>query len=102
MAAHAGTLRGRSFGALAALGVAALASQVCAPGIAEAQPAPRTPPATDAPLAPIRVSGSYWIELSPVIVAANSFYREQLPVGEGGIMGDLLDEDEALVSKDTL
>jgi NitT/TauT family transport system substrate-binding protein len=37
------------------------------------------------PLAPIRVSGSYWIELSPVLVAANSFYAEQLTVGEGGI-----------------
>lgn len=36
-------------------------------------------------LAPINVSGSYWIELSPVIVAANSFYPEQIPVGEGGI-----------------
>lgn len=36
-------------------------------------------------LAPISVSGSYWIELSPVIVAANSFYPQQLPVGEGGI-----------------
>ena len=36
-------------------------------------------------LAPIRVSGSYWIELSPVITAATSFYAEQLPVGEGGI-----------------
>jgi sulfonate transport system substrate-binding protein len=37
------------------------------------------------PLAPIRVSGSYWIELSPVLTAANSFYPEQLSVGEGGI-----------------
>lgn len=36
-------------------------------------------------LVPITVSGSYWIELSPVIVAANSFYPVQLPVGEGGI-----------------
>lgn len=36
-------------------------------------------------LAPIRVSGSYWIELSPVLVAANSFYPTQLTVGEGGI-----------------
>src|SRR5690606_9708984 len=36
-------------------------------------------------LAPISVSGSYWIELSPVVVAANSFYPEQLTVGEGGI-----------------
>jgi sulfonate transport system substrate-binding protein len=39
----------------------------------------------DSPWAPIRVSGSYWIELSPVIVAANSFYPEHLPMGEGGI-----------------
>jgi NitT/TauT family transport system substrate-binding protein len=39
-----------------------------------------------APLAPIRVSGSYWIELSPVLVAANRFYAEQLQVGEGGIV----------------
>lgn len=38
-----------------------------------------------APLAPLRVSGSYWIELSPVLVAANSFYPVKLEVGEGGI-----------------
>jgi NitT/TauT family transport system substrate-binding protein len=36
-------------------------------------------------MAPITVSGSYWIELSPVLVAANSFYPERLTVGEGGI-----------------
>jgi sulfonate transport system substrate-binding protein len=42
-------------------------------------------PAGASPLAPIRVSGSYWIELSPVLVAANSFYPERLAVGEGGI-----------------
>lgn len=41
--------------------------------------------AAESPLAPIRVSGSYWIELSPVITAANRFYAEQLPMGEGGI-----------------
>jgi NitT/TauT family transport system substrate-binding protein len=39
-----------------------------------------------APLAPIRVSGAYWIELSPVLVAANSFYPQRLHVGEGGIV----------------
>lgn len=39
----------------------------------------------EAPLAPIRVSGSYWIELSPVLVAAKAFYPQQIPVGEGGI-----------------
>jgi NitT/TauT family transport system substrate-binding protein len=36
-------------------------------------------------LAPIRVSGSYWIELAPVVAAAQSFYPEPLEVGEGGI-----------------
>jgi sulfonate transport system substrate-binding protein len=44
------------------------------------------PAAAAEALAPIRVSGSYWIELSPVIVAANRFYPEQLEVGEGGIV----------------
>ena len=58
----------------AAVVVAGLLLQGCAPS-EQAEP----------PLAPIRVSGSYWIELSPVLVAANSFYPEQLPVGEGGI-----------------
>ena len=42
-------------------------------------------PVPEAPLAPITVSGSYWIELSPVLVAANSFYPVKLEVGEGGI-----------------
>jgi NitT/TauT family transport system substrate-binding protein len=41
--------------------------------------------AAAAPLVPINVSGSYWIELSPVIVAANSFYPQQIAVDEGGI-----------------
>ena len=41
-------------------------------------------PATEE-LVPISVSGSYWIELAPVVAAANSFYPEQIPVGEGGI-----------------
>ena len=38
-----------------------------------------------ADLAELKVSGSYWIELSPVITAANSFYPVVVPVGEGGI-----------------
>jgi len=41
--------------------------------------------AAEQALAPIRVSGSYWIELSPVLVAANSFYPQRLTVGEGGL-----------------
>lgn len=44
-----------------------------------------TVPREAQPRVPIRVSGSYWIELSPVIVAANRFYPEKLVVGEGGI-----------------
>jgi sulfonate transport system substrate-binding protein len=39
-----------------------------------------------APLAPIRVAGARWIELSPVLVAANSFYPQQLPVLPGGVV----------------
>ena len=52
----------------------------CAPSEPEAEARAATP------LAPIRVSGSYWIELSPVLVAANGFYPERLQVGEGGIV----------------
>ncbi|HET6300093.1 ABC transporter substrate-binding protein, partial [Microbacterium sp.] len=37
------------------------------------------------PPAPISVSGSYWIELAPVLVAADKFYPGGLEVGEGGI-----------------
>ncbi len=43
------------------------------------------PEAPQEPLVPITVSGSYWIELSPVLVAANSFYPTQINVDEGGI-----------------
>jgi sulfonate transport system substrate-binding protein len=54
------------------------------PSLSGAQPGnTSTAPAPD--LAPIRVSGSYWIELSPVIVAADSFYPEPLSVEDGGI-----------------
>jgi sulfonate transport system substrate-binding protein len=35
--------------------------------------------------APIAVAGGMWIELSPVLVAANSFYPEQLTVAQGGV-----------------
>lgn len=42
-------------------------------------------PAAASALPPIRVSCSYWIECSPVLVAANSFYPTQIMVGEGGI-----------------
>lgn len=65
----------------ALLGLVGLLAQGCSPD----EEARSEPSAAAAPLAPIRVSGSYWIELSPVLVAANRFYAEQLTVGEGGI-----------------
>lgn len=78
---------------LALVALASILLQACAPADEATAPvataaqsaAPAPAPAPVPTLAPITVSGSYWIELSPVIVAANSFYPEQLPVGEGGI-----------------
>jgi sulfonate transport system substrate-binding protein len=55
----------------------------CSPADQAASPAALMPAAE--PLAPIRVSGSYWIELSPVLIAAQRFYPQQLTVGEGGL-----------------
>ena len=67
--------------------IAGVLLQSCAPSEQPETPtAAASPPGAAAPLAPIRVSGSYWIELSPVLVAANSFYPQQLQVGEGGIV----------------
>ena len=73
-----------------AIVIAGLWLQGCAPADqAETSAVPATRAgsgsAAATALAPIRVSGSYWIELSPVLIAANSFYPEQLAVGEGGI-----------------
>ena len=71
------------------LAMAATLIQGCAPSEMDAEsPVTATPAETAVAtaLAPIRVSGSYWIELSPVLVAANSFYPVQMPVGEGGIV----------------
>jgi NitT/TauT family transport system substrate-binding protein len=67
------------------IALAALSSLLlgCSP-VDEAAVSPATA-ALEQPLAPIRVSGSYWIELSPVLVAANSFYPQRLTVGEGGL-----------------
>lgn len=43
-------------------------------------------PKVQEPLAPIRVAGARWIELSPVVVAANSFYPQKLTVPSGGVV----------------
>ena len=40
----------------------------------------------EAPLAPIKVAGARWIELSPVVVAAESFYPQKLTVPAGGVV----------------
>jgi len=39
-----------------------------------------------APLPPIKVAGARWIELSPVLVAANSLYPQKLEVPSGGVV----------------
>ncbi len=39
-----------------------------------------------APLAPIKVAGARWIELSPVVTAAEFFYPQKLPVPSGGVV----------------
>ncbi len=71
---------------LVALGIAAFSLHGCAPADPpEAPQAPGSHASSAAALAPIRVSGSYWIELSPVLVAANRFYPEPISVGEGGV-----------------
>jgi len=44
---------------------------------------PRQP---EAPLVPIKVAGARWIELSPVVVAAEYFYPQKLPVPSGGVV----------------
>jgi sulfonate transport system substrate-binding protein len=40
----------------------------------------------DRPLVPIKVAGARWIELSPVVVAANSFYPVKMEVPSGGVV----------------
>jgi NitT/TauT family transport system substrate-binding protein len=43
-------------------------------------------PENTAPLAPIKVAGARWIELSPVVVAAEYFYPTKIPVPSGGVV----------------
>lgn len=42
--------------------------------------------ASSAPLVPIKVAGARWIELSPVVVAAEYFYPQKLEVPSGGVV----------------
>ena len=75
----------------------------CSPGATDdgSAAALGAPPAPAPALAPIRVSGSYWIELSPVLVAANAFYPEQLPVGQGGIVRITAGETDLATNAET-
>jgi NitT/TauT family transport system substrate-binding protein len=45
-----------------------------------------TPVRDQTPLAPIKVAGARWIELSPVLVAANSFHPQKIDVPSGGVV----------------
>jgi sulfonate transport system substrate-binding protein len=47
---------------------------------------PKQPKEPEAPLVPIKVAGARWIELSPVVVAAEYFYPQKLPVPSGGVV----------------
>ncbi len=86
------------------LAVAATLTLGCSPRETEGS---SPPAAADAPaepttaLAPIRVSGSYWIELSPVLVAANTFYPAQMPVGQGGIVRITAGETDLATNAET-
>lgn len=84
------------------LAMTAVLTLGCSPSETESSssaPAAATPAA--AALAPIRVSGSYWIELSPVLVAANSFYPVKMPVGQGGIVRITAGETDLATNAET-
>ena len=75
------------YAVLRATALAAIAGSLpaCAPSEQSGTPQAELADDASAALTPIGVSGSYWIELSPVLVGASSFYPERLTVGEGGI-----------------
>jgi NitT/TauT family transport system substrate-binding protein len=58
-------------------------------------------PKAQAPLAPIKVAGARWIELSPVVVAANSFYPQQLTVPSGGVVSITSGEADLATNAET-
>lgn len=57
--------------------------------------------APEAPLVPIRVAGARWIELSPVVVAANSFYPQKLNVASGGVVSITRNEADLATNAET-
>src|SRR5690349_6158001 len=70
--------------AIVAATAAMLTLQGCATGTTAASAPGST--ASAAPLVPIKVAGARWIELSPVLVAANSFYPQKIDVPSGGVV----------------
>jgi NitT/TauT family transport system substrate-binding protein len=84
------------------LAVAAALFAGCSPsGTEGSAPAAAAEVTASTALAPIRVSGSYWIELSPVLVAANTFYPVQMPVGQGGIVRITAGETDLATNAET-
>lgn len=53
------------------------------------------------PLAPIRIAGARWIELSPVLVAANSFYPEKLTTISGGVVSITRNDADVATNAET-
>jgi len=74
------------------IGLVALTSLGCATQEARAP---------EAPLVPIRVAGARWIELSPVVVAANSFYPQKLTVPSGGVVSITRNEADLATNAET-
>lgn len=70
---------------LALLGLGTLFIQACSEQQEASSTAAVATESAVESLAPISVSGSYWIELSPVLVAAHNFYPVEMQVEEGGI-----------------
>ena len=58
-------------------------------------------PKVEEPLVPIRVAGARWIELSPVVVAANSFYPQKLEVPSGGVVSITRGEADIATNAET-
>jgi sulfonate transport system substrate-binding protein len=60
-----------------------------------------TPRSPEAPLVPIKVAGARWIELSPVLVAANSFYPQQMVTTAGGVVSITSGEADLATNAET-
>jgi len=62
---------------------------------------PEAPAKPEAPLTPIRVAGARWIELSPVLVAANSFYPQKIDVPSGGVVSITRNQTDLATNAET-